>query len=195
MTQLDFAAELAQLREAKPDAVFVFYPGGFAINFVKQYAQAGLAKDIPLYSASSIDGTTLKAIGDAALGTFQTASYHYDFDNPANKKFREAFVRKYNYEPTFYSAYGFDAVQLLDSGIKAVKGNISDKPALIAALEKAEFSSVRGSFRFNPSHFAVQDFYLLEVVGQGGQVQQVTRQKVLSEKTTHYSDECKMPKP
>ncbi len=195
LNQLDFAAEIAQIRQAKPEAVYVFYPGGFAINFVKQYGQSGVSKDIPLYSASTIDDTTLTAIGDAALGTVQTASYHRDLDNPANKRFREAFVKKYNYEPSFYSAYSYDAAQLLDAAIKQVGGKVSDRPALIAALEQANFDSVRGKFKFNHNHFPIQDFYRLEVVEKGGKVEQVSREVVLKDKSDAYADECKMAKP
>lgn len=195
LNQLDFAAEIAQIRQAKPEAVYVFYPGGFAINFVKQYGQSGVSKDIPLYSASTIDDTTLTAIGDAALGTVQTASYHRDLDNPANKRFREAFVKKYNYEPSFYSAYSYDAAQLLDAAIKQVGGKVADRSALIAALEQANFDSVRGKFKFNHNHFPIQDFYRLEVIAKGGKVEQVSREVVLEDKSDAYAHECKMGKP
>lgn len=195
LNQLDFAAEIAQIRQTKPEAVYVFYPGGFAINFVKQYGQSGVSKDIPLYSASTIDDTTVKAIGEAAVGTVQTASYHRDLDNAANKKFRAAFVKKYGYEPSFYSAYSYDAAQLLDSAIKHVDGNVKDRPALIAALEKAQFESIRGKFKFNHNHFPVQDFYRLEVVEQNGVVEQVSREVVLRDKSDAYAHECKLSKP
>lgn len=195
LNQLDFAAEIAQIRQAKPEAVYVFYPGGFAINFVKQYGQSGVSKDIPLYSASTVDDTTLTAIGDAALGTVQTASYHRDLDNPANKRFRDAFLKKYNYEPSFYSAYSYDAAQLLDAAIKQVGGKVADRSALIAALEQANFDSVRGKFKFNHNHFPIQDFYRLEVIEKGGKVEQVSREVVLKDKSDAYAHECKMGKP
>lgn len=195
LSQLDFAAEIAQIRFTNPEAVYVFYPGGYSINFVKQYAQTIGAK-IPLYSASSIDDTNIAAIGDAALGTFQTASWNYDFDNPANVRFREAFARRYGYKPSFYAAYGYDAAQLLNAAIGAVGGKVSDKPALIAAMEKADFNSVRGKFRYNKNHFGIQDFYLLEVVkGADGKMEQVSRQPVLRDHEDPYVSECTMPPP
>jgi branched-chain amino acid transport system substrate-binding protein len=195
LNQLDFAAEIAQVRQSKPDAVYVFYPGGFAINFVKQYRQSELMKEIPLYSASSIDSTVLPAIGEAAIGTVQTASYNVDLNNDANIKFREAFVKKYNYQPSFYSAYVYDAAQLLDSAIREVKGSVDNKAAFIAAIEKADFSSVRGKFKFDHNHFPIQDFYRLEVIQKDGKIEQVTREVIMRDKSDAYADECKMGKP
>jgi branched-chain amino acid transport system substrate-binding protein len=195
LNQLDFAAEIAQVRQAKPEAVYVFYPGGFAINFVKQYGQSGLSKEIPLYSAGTIDDTTLDAIGSVAVGTVQASTYHRDLDNPANKKFRDAFVKKYGYEPSFYSGYSYDAAQLLDAAVKGLGGKFSDKAALVSAIEKANFDSIRGRFKFNHNHFPIQDFVRLEVIEKDGKVQQVSREVVLRDKGDAYAHECKMSKP
>src|SRR5262249_21535018 len=120
LNQLDFAAELAQMRAAKPEALYVFYPGGLRISFVKQYAQAGLPKELPLSSAFTIDPTTLEAQGDAAVGTFQTAFWNEDLKVPASEKFVAAFKKKYGYTPSTYSAQAYDAAQLIASGLKAV---------------------------------------------------------------------------
>jgi branched-chain amino acid transport system substrate-binding protein len=196
LSQLDFAAEIAQIRGAKPDAVYVFYPATFGINFTKQYGQSGLLKDIPLYSAQSIDETSLPAIGDFAIGTFQSSPWNFDLPNVSNVKFRDDFVKKYNYRPTFIAAYAYDAAQLLDSAVKVTRGNLADKPALIAALEKADFKSVRGTFKFNAAHFPIQNYDLQEVVKlPDGKLVQVTRATMERDYTNAYLSDCKMPAP
>lgn len=165
INQPDYAAELAQLRAAKPDAVFVFYPGGMGINFVKQYAQSGLKDEIPLYStAFTIAQMTLPAMGDAALGLLNSSFWSHDLDNPANIKFVADFKTANKRLPSLFAAQGYDAALLIDSAVKAVKGNLEDKDALRAALKKADFNSVRGKFKFNNNHFPIQNFYIRKVV-------------------------------
>jgi len=196
LTQFDFSSELAAIRAAKPAAVYIFYPGGFGINFVKQYAQSGLRDEIPLYSASSIDGSNLSAMGDTALSTFQSASWNADLKNAANAKFVAAFEKKYGKVPSFYSAQGYDTVQLLNSAIAAVGGKYTDTTALLAALRKADFQSVRGAFKFNVNQFPIEDFYLLEVIkSPEGTPVQVMRETIFRGHKDAYAHECHMPKP
>jgi branched-chain amino acid transport system substrate-binding protein len=196
LSQLDFAAEIAQIKDASPDAVVIFYPSTFGINFHKQYGQAGLIKDLPLYSAFSLDEIALPAIGDVAVGTYQGATWNVDSPGEANKKFVDDFVKKFNYRPTFISAYGYDAVQLLNAALLEVKGNLADKPALIAALEKASFTSVRGKFKFTSNHFPIQDYNLLQVVKtDDGKLIQVTRATMQKDYSNAFVNDCKMPKP
>jgi branched-chain amino acid transport system substrate-binding protein len=196
LSQFDFAAEIAQIKDAKPELVLVFYPATYGINFHKQYGQSGLGKEIPLYSAFSLDGTTLPAVGDAAIGTFQSSTWNTDSPGEANKKFVADFAKKYNYDPTFISAYAYDGARLLDSALKSIGGKISDKPALIAALEKANFTSVRGNFKFTSNHFPIQDYNLLEVVKNAdGKLVQVTRAKMQNNYSNQYVADCRMPPP
>jgi branched-chain amino acid transport system substrate-binding protein len=165
LSQLDFSAELAQVRAAKPDAVFVFNFGAGGIAFVKQYAQSGLKSQIPLYSVDTIaNELSFPAEGEAALGMMLGTSWNADLDNPANKKFVSAFVAKYGRRPAVYAALAYDAVKLLDSAVAAVQGKIENKDAFRAAIKKADFQSVRGSFRFNNNNFPFQDVYMEEVV-------------------------------
>ena len=192
MTQQDFSAELTQIRLAAPEAVFAFYPGNLAIAFVKQYAQAGLLPKIPLYTVSTIDGNTLAAMGDAPVGTFQTASWNVDLPNDANKKFVSDYRAKYGASPTFYGAYAYDAARLIGSALKQA-GGASNREALVAALEKADFPSVRGNFKFNKNHFPMQDFHLLEAVKQpDGTVVQQTKSKVFDTHSDDYVSQCQM---
>jgi branched-chain amino acid transport system substrate-binding protein len=158
--QLDYSAELAVIRAAKPSAVFVFYPGGMGINFIKQYAQAGLKEQIPLYTgAFVVDQSVLPAMGDAAIGVNTAAQWSEEFENAASKEFAQSFESTYGRIPSPYAASAYDLVRLLDAAITANKGRVDDKPTLRRALENVKFDSIRGNFQFNTNHFPIQDFY------------------------------------
>jgi branched-chain amino acid transport system substrate-binding protein len=196
LSQLDFAAEIAQIKSKNPDAVTIFYPSTFGINFHKQYGQSGLVKELPLYSAFSLEEIALPAIGDVAVGTYQAATWNFDNPGEVNKKFVADFVKKYNYRPTFISAYAYDAAQLLHVALLEVKGNLADKPALIAGIKNANFTSVRGKFKFNTNHFPIQDYNLLQVVRtEDGKLIQVTRATMQRDYSNVYVNDCNMPKP
>ena len=192
MGQLDFAAEIAQIQAAKPHALYAFLSGGMGINFVKQYAQAGLTTTIPLYSAFTIDSITMPAIGEGAVGTYQTNLWNADLPNPANQRFVERFRAKYGYEPSNFAAQSYDTARLIDSALRKT-GTADDKQALISALEEADFESVRGPFSFNTNHFPIGNFYLLKVVKDtDGTIKQVTEKTVLEGAKDAYYTECSM---
>jgi len=172
VNQPDYSAEIAQLQSAKPDAVFVFYPGGMGINFVKQMSQAGLTGKLPLYSVFTVDGTTLPSLRDAAVGTTSAAMYDAALDTPENRKFVAAFEARYKRTPSLYAASGYDAANLLDVALLKAAG---DPKKLAAAVKAAggEFKSVRGPFRFNKNNMPIQNYYAFETVREGGKV--VTR--------------------
>ena len=161
--QSDYQVELSKIRDAKPKAVFAFLPGGMGIQFVKQYAQAGLRETIPLYSVFTVDETTLPAIGDAASGNYEVSFWASDLDMPRNKEFVAAFRQKYGYNPSYYAAQSFDAIAMIDHAVKAVNGDVANIKGMIAALEKADFPSVRGQFTYNKNHFPIENFYLLRI--------------------------------
>ena len=163
LSQPDFAAELAQIASAKPDAVFAFFPGGLGVNFVKQYQQAGLLNSIPLLTAFTVDALSLPALRETALGLISANFWAPDFNNPQSQQFVTEFEKKYNRIPSNYAAQSYDAAQLLDAAIAKVKGNVADKAAFRAALKQADFKSVRGAFRFNNNNFPVQDMHVLQV--------------------------------
>jgi len=193
LTQLDFSAELSQIKAANPSAVFAFYPGGLGIQFIKQYAQAGLKDKLTLYTAYSIDQTTLPAIGDDALGMILTTSWAADLDNPTNKKFVQGFQAKYNRLPAPYAVHAYDTVMLLDSAVKAVGGKIEDKPALLAALRNAKIDSPRGEIRLNTNHFPIQTFYQAKVVkGADGKPSIKIEDVALKDYSDAYAAECPM---
>jgi branched-chain amino acid transport system substrate-binding protein len=191
--QSDYQVEISQIRDANPKALFVFLPGGMGIQFVKQYAQSGLRDTIPLYSAFTVDETTLPAIGDAAEGNYEVGFWSPDLDNPRNKEFVSSFRAKYNYMPSYYAAQSFDAIAMIDAAVKAVKGDLANRDGMIAAIAKADFPSVRGKFRYNTNHFPIENFYLLKIVkdADGNYVRKI-QQTVFADHADAYAGECKM---
>jgi branched-chain amino acid transport system substrate-binding protein len=166
-SQLDFSAELAKAKAANPDAIYTFYPGAAGVQFLNQYAQAGLKGKIPLYTTFTIDSLSLPRQKDAAVGVIGALQWGADLNNDANKKFVSDFEAKFKTEPSFYAAQSYDAANLIASAVAAVKGNLKDKAAVQKALEKANFKSVRGAFKFDTDHYPIQNFYMQEVVKTG----------------------------
>jgi branched-chain amino acid transport system substrate-binding protein len=194
LDQTDFAAEMAQIRAAKPEVVFQFHPGGLGITFLRQYEQAGLLSTVPMVLAEpSMDAVTLKAIGDAALGINVSAHWNSDFDNPANKKFMEAWMKAYNRMPTYYASQGYDTALAIGAALKATNGSLDDADAFRDAMRKADFESVRGKFKFGPNQHPIEDWYALKVVkGDDGKPAIKTVGKVFEDHGDAYSGECKM---
>ena len=194
MGQLDYSAEIAQLRAAKPEAVVMFYPGGMGINFVKQYAQAGLMSQIPLYTGpGTVDQTTLPAIGDAALGMYTGAMWSEFLDNPASKKFYADFEAAYNRIPSQYAAQAYDTARVIQAAVDSIGGKIEDKAAFQKALENVKFDSVRGNFKFNTNHFPIQDYYLVQVEKDGkGRLVSALKEKIMSNLADAYAGDCSM---
>ena len=162
--QLDFSAELSKVRAANPDAVYVFYPGAAGVQFLNQYAQAGLKDKIPLYTVYTIDSLSLPRQGDLALGVPGAQEWVNDLPNAANKKFVGDFKAKYKTYPSFYAAQSYDAANLIASAVAAVKGDVSKKDDMRAEMKKANFASVRGPFKFGNNQFPIQNFYIQEAV-------------------------------
>ena len=192
--QKDYAAEIAAIRSAKPDAVFFFLPAGMGISFIKQYNQAGLRKEIPIFGpAFSFDQTILNAVGKAALGVMNSSQWNKDIDNPANKRFVSDFKKAYGRLPSLYASQGYDAARLIASAVKAVGGDMSKKDAFREALRKADFDSVRGGFKFGPNHHPVQDIYIREVVLEDGVLTNRIVTKAFTDHSDAYVGQCKMP--
>jgi branched-chain amino acid transport system substrate-binding protein len=190
--QSDYAAELAALRAAAPEAVFFFLPGGMGINFLKQYSQAGLNQTIPIYGpAFSFDERLLEAVGAAALGVKNGSQWTHDLDNPANHEFVAAYKKAYGRTPTLYAAQGYDTARLIASALK-VTGGVDDLAAVRAALKKADFASVRGNFSFGKNQHPIQDIYIREVIQTETGFTNKTIKKVFSNHVDAYAEECKM---
>ena len=192
--QLDYAAELSQIRAKQPEALYVFLPGGMGVNFIKQFVAAGMSKDIqlivPLWGS---DQDIIRAVGEPMLGLFSVGHWSIDLENAANKKFVPAFEAEYKRLPTGYAASGYDTALLIDSAVRKVKGGIEDKDTLRAALRAADFRSVRGEFKFNRNQFPIQNYYL-QVVGKGpdGRIMHKTLGTVLANRGDAYVEQCNM---
>lgn len=192
LNTLDFQPELSKISSQKPDAVFTFMPGGLGVNLVKQYKQAGLADSIPVLSAFTVDESTLPAQQDAAVGMFGGANWAPNLDNSQSKKFVAAYEAAYSSVPGTYAMQGYDAAMLIDSAVKGVKGDLSNKDAVAAALKKADFTSLRGSFKFNTNGYPIQDFYLTKVAKRpDGKFQTEIVQKVFENYGDRYAKDCK----
>ena len=191
--QLDFSAELSKVRAARPDAVFVFYPGAAGVQFLNQYAQAGLKNQIPLYTAFTIDETTLPRQGENALGIPGAQQWVNDLPNDANKKFVADYKAKYKASPSFYGAQSYDAANLVNSAVVAVKGDVAKKVDMIKAMEKADFASIRGPYRYGNNHFPIQSFYLQDVVkGLDGIPVLKTVATIVKDDQDGFHDKCAM---
>jgi branched-chain amino acid transport system substrate-binding protein len=160
--QLDFSAELSKARAAKPDAMYVFYPGGPGVQFMTQYAQSGMKGQIPLYSGFTVDDLSLPRLKDLAVGSLSAMMWVSDLPNDANKKFVTDFKAKYKTLPSFYGADTYDAVGLIDGAVTAVKGDLTNKEGMRQEMEKANIKSVKGDIKFGNNHLPIQSFYLEE---------------------------------
>ncbi|MFZ6744247.1 ABC transporter substrate-binding protein [Undibacterium sp. JH2W] len=192
--QLDYATELAQIRNLKPDAVYIFLPGGMGINFIKQFVDAGLSKNTQLFGPGfSADEDIIKAVGAPMLGMFNASQWGHDMDNPQNKRFVADFQKEYGRLPSLYASQGYDAAMLMDSAVRGVKGKIEDKDALGKAIKAANFKSVRGDFKFNSNHYPVQNYYARIISKDGqGRVTNKTLSAVFTNHPDAYVASCKM---
>ncbi|MEM6463121.1 MAG: ABC transporter substrate-binding protein [Pseudomonadota bacterium] len=189
----DFSAEIAQISTSGADALFTFMPGGMGVRFVKQFHEAGLADQMTFLSAFTVDEATLPAQQDAALGMFGATNWAPNMDLPQSKQFVSDFEAKYDYVPGGFAMQAYDAALLIDSAVRAVGGDLSDKDALREAIKAADFESLRGDFAFNNNHFPIQDFYLLRVAQRDdGKYWTEIERKVFEDYTDSFAEECAM---
>ena len=132
---------------------------------MKDYADAGLQHKVPLYGSGFLTEGVLAAQGAAAEGIETTLHYADALDNPANKKFREAFKKATGRDADVYAVAGYDTVNVLAQALGKVKGDTGAGKELIAALEATQLDSPRGPFRFSKAHNPVQDVYPRQVKG------------------------------
>lgn len=193
--QQDYQTEISQLRSKNPKAVFVFYPGGMGIQFLKQYDQAGLRGQVPLYSAFTVDELSLAAVKQAALGQWETRFWSPDLKVPASQKYVADYKKKYGKMPVFYGAQSYDGIMLIDSAVRSVKGDLKNTKSMIATMRKADFDSVRGPFTFNVNHHPIQNFYLLKAVAGvtpgADPVMEIQKTVFERHKDAYYQD-CRM---
>ncbi|MGJ5082019.1 ABC transporter substrate-binding protein [Bradyrhizobium sp. HKCCYLS3013] len=193
-SQLDFSAELSKARASGAESIFVFYPGAAGVQFLNQYAQAGLKEKMPLYTAFTVDELSLPLQKDNAIGVPGAQEWVNDLPNEQNKKFVADYRKKYTgLRPTYYGAQAYDAAQLINSAVVAVKGDTSKKDAMKAEMEKANFKSLRGSFKFGNNHIPIQNFYLQDVVKDAdGQLSLKTVATIVENDQDRFHDKCPM---
>jgi branched-chain amino acid transport system substrate-binding protein len=191
--QIDYSSDVARIAAAKPSALYVFMPGAPGVNFVKQLRQAGLADKVTFLSAFTIDESALPALQDSAIGLYGSADWAPNLDNPANKKFVADFEKEYGYVPSNFSAHAYDAAMLIDSAVRAVHGDMSNKDAFRAALKKADFKSVRGEFKFNTNQFPIQNYYLVKAAKRpDGKYETEAVKNVMPMQGDEYAKDCSM---
>ena len=191
--QLDFSTELSKVRAAKPEAVFVFYPGAAGVQFLTQYAQSGLKGQIPLYTAFTVDAITLPLQKDLALGVPGAQEWVNDLPNDANKKFVADFRSKHKNYPSFYGAQSYDAANFVNSAVVAVNGDLTKKDAMRAEMRKANYASVRGPYKYGNNHFPIQNFYLQDVVKDAqGNLTLKTEATIVKDSQDQFHEKCPM---
>ncbi len=163
---VEFQALLTEIAARKPDAVACFFAGGGAAKSIKDYAAAGLKDKIPLYGSGFLTEGVLQAAGPAAEGIYSTLHYSDSLETVRNKSFRLNYAKTFKLQPDVYAVQGYDSGLLLLQGAKAVKGDLSNKKALYAAMEGAVIDSPRGKWTMSKSHNPVQDIYM-RVVDKG----------------------------
>src|SRR5271169_423746 len=193
-SQLDFSAELSKARNSKAESIFVFYPGAAGVQFLNQYAQAGIKQQMPLYTAFTVDELSLPLQKDNAIGVPGAQEWVNDLPNEQNKKFVADYRKKYpGLLPTFYGAQTYDAATLINSAVVATKGDLFDKQAVRKAMEKADFKSVPGKFKYGNNHIPIQPFYLQDVVKDAdGGLALKTVATIVKDDQDRFHDKCPM---
>jgi branched-chain amino acid transport system substrate-binding protein len=196
LNQLDYSAELAQIRAAKPAALYAFLPGGMGINFIKQFVAAGLSSEVTLIVPGFVDDQDIvRAVGEPMLGIFDTAHWSYDLDNDANRKFVAEFEKEYRRIPTVFAEQGYTTALVIDAGVRGAKGKIEDVKVFHTALASApsRIKSPRGDWKFAPNGTPIQDYYL-RVVSKDKQGRIVNKKigTVLDHHVDFWAKECKM---
>ena len=194
LDQTDFAAEIAQVRAAKPDVLYQFQPGGLGITFLRQYQQSGLQGQIPMVlSASSIDEVTIRTVGPATEGLYVTSHWFPDFDNEASRTFVQKFTEKFGRKPTYYASQSYDVAQAIGAGLAAAGGDVAKIEQVRSGILSTSWSSVRGPFKFGPNQHPVQDWFMGRVErGADGVLGLVTKEKVLPQRADAYAGDCKL---
>ncbi len=192
--QLDYSAEIAQIRAARPRAVYAFYPGAMGVNFIKQYAEAGLMQQVQLLVPGfSADADVIRAVGKPMVGVFNSSHWALELFNPINRRFVDDFRRTYGRIPTLYAAQGYDTALAIDHGLRAVAGDLGRKADFRKAILSG-FDSTRGRVRFNKNGYPIQDYYLRQVVElPNGEIVNRLRGTIFRNHGDAYAGKCQLP--
>ena len=176
----DFAPYLAKIKATQPDVLYVFFAGGLAIQFVKQYDEFGMKEHIPLAGAGWLTSPLfLPAQGLAAAGFTGALNYVPSIDSSENKEFQAAFRDRYQRDASEFAVQGFDTGRLIVEALKATDGNVDDGVALLKAFHEVRFTGPRGPFRIDPeTNNVIQDIYIFETRQIDGKVGHVIIDKI-----------------
>ena len=176
----DFAPYLAKVKAIRPDALYVFFAGGLAIQFVKQYHDFGLKAEIPLTGAGWLTSPLfLPAQGSAAAGFIGALNYVPTIDSDENREFQFAFNEKYKRIASEFTVQGFDTGRLIVEALKITGGGTADKAAFVRAIHAVEFTGPRGPFRIDPlTNNVIQDIYIFETRQVGYNIRHVVIDKI-----------------
>ncbi|WP_433241236.1 ABC transporter substrate-binding protein [Streptosporangium sp. CA-135522] len=165
-TTSNFLPYFTQIKNSGAKAVYAFYAGKSAIDFVTQYAQSDI-KDLPLYGAFLTEGV-LGAQGASAEGTWNVANYSPDLDNPANRAFVSAWSERHDRAPTTQAMASYDAAAVLDKAIGKIQDEVTPEKVNRAIGELGQIDSPRGAWQFSAAtHSPIQHWYLREVRRDG----------------------------
>jgi len=196
LNQLDYSAELAQIRAAHPDSLYAFLPGGMGINFIKQFVGSGLSKDIQLILPGFVsDQDVVRAVGDPMLGLFDTSHWAYDLDNDANRKFVADFEKEYKRIPSLFAEQGYTAALVIDQAVRDAKGKVEDEKAFHAALMKApeRADTPRGHFKEATNGTPIQDYYVRALVkDKEGRIVNRKIGTILKQHQDYWLKDCNM---
>ncbi|MBI4638704.1 MAG: ABC transporter substrate-binding protein [Candidatus Rokubacteria bacterium] len=179
--ETDYAPFITKIKQSGAKAVFAFFSGSDAVNFVKQYDQFGLKQTIKLTGAGFLtEPDVLPAQGQSALGVITGHFYTPLLDNPVNQRFVREFKEKYNKSTDGFACQGYDTAEVIVRALKGVNGNTQDKMKLVEAIAKVEFDSPRGRFRFDPkTQNVIQPFiYVREVKEVAGGLNNVVIDRI-----------------
>lgn len=193
--QIDYAAEIAQIRAAKPEALFIFLPAAMGINFVKQFVSSGLSEDITLIGPGfSADEDVIMAVGEPMLGMYNTAQWAHDLDIPRNKQFVDAFRKEYEGRyPSVYAAQAYDVIMAMDAAVRQMDGKVDDREGVVQALKNADFESVRGEFTYGDNHYPIQSYYVRVIDKDAdGRITNKLVGEVFDKYQDVYVSDCKM---
>jgi branched-chain amino acid transport system substrate-binding protein len=196
LNQLDYSAELAQIRAANPDTLYAFLPGGMGINFLKQFGASGLSKDIQLVVPGFVsDQDIIRAVGEPMLGIFDSSHWAYDLDNDANRKFVAEFEKEYGRIPSLFAEQGYTAALIIDAAVKGAKGKVEDEKAFRAALMAApgQTKTPRGDWKAANNGTPIQDYYVRQVAKDAkGRIVNKRVGTVLNDHVDFWAKDCKM---
>ena len=176
----DFAPYLAKVKATRPDVLYVFFAGGLAIQFVKQYQDFGLKGEIPLTGAGWLTSPLfLPAQGAAAAGFIGALNYVPTIDSDENAAFQAAFSEKYERMGSEFTVQGFDTGRLIVEALRLTGGETADKAALVEAIHRVHFIGPRGPFRIDPAtNNVIQDIYIFEMRQTGYNIRHVVIDKI-----------------